>query len=49
VNYLRGGEKGIDDLHYETQINVSQLALILLDLEFNGIINSLPGKKYAMK
>ncbi|MDI1232829.1 MAG: DNA-processing protein DprA [bacterium] len=49
VNYLREGEKGIDDLHYETQINVSQLALILLDLEFNGIINSLPGKKYAMK
>jgi DNA processing protein len=49
VNYLRGGEKGIDDLRYETQINVSQLALILLDLEFNGIINSLPGKKYAMK
>ena len=49
VNYLRGGEKGIDDLHFETQINVSQLALILLDLEFNGIINSLPGKKYAMK
>lgn len=48
VNYLREGEKGIDDLHFETQINVSQLALILLDLEFSGVINSLPGKKYAM-
>ena len=48
VNYLKEGEKGIDDLHFETQINVSQLALILLDLEFSGIINSLPGKKYAM-
>ncbi len=48
VNYLRLGEKGIDDLHFETQINVSQLALILLDLEFSGVINSLPGKKYVM-
>ncbi len=49
VNYLKQGEKGIDDLHYETQIQVSQLALILLDLEFSGVINSLPGKKYALK
>jgi DNA processing protein len=48
VNYLKDGEKGIDDLHFETAINISQLALILLDLEFRGIINSLPGKKYAI-
>lgn len=48
VDYLSTGEKGIDDLHYGTMLQVSQLALILLDLELKGIINSMPGKKYAL-
>lgn len=48
VTFLSNGEKGIDDLHFGTQINVSQLALILLDLELKGLINSLPGKKYVL-
>ncbi|MES2617211.1 MAG: DNA-processing protein DprA [Bacteroidota bacterium] len=48
VTYLSNGEKGIDDLHFGTQINVSHLALILLDLELKGLINSLPGKKYVL-
>jgi len=47
-DYLKTGEKGIDDLHYHTNINVSHLALILLDLEFRHVIKPLPGKTYTL-
>lgn len=39
----------IDQLAWKSQLTVNQLASILLSLEFNGIIKSLPGKKYALK
>jgi len=48
TNILKNGEKGIDDLHFETKINISQLAFILLDLEFKNIVYSLPGKMYGI-
>lgn len=38
----------IDELSWQTQIPMSQLAGCLLDLEFKGLIKSLPGKKYAL-
>jgi DNA processing protein len=38
----------IDELSWRTNIPVSQLASILLGLEFNGIIASLPGKVYKL-
>ncbi len=38
----------IDQLAWNTQIPVHKLASILLNLEFRGLINSLPGKKYAL-
>ncbi|KEO72532.1 DNA-processing protein DprA [Anditalea andensis] len=38
----------IDDLSWKTQIPISTLASILLQLEFQGIIKSLPGKKYQL-
>lgn len=47
-DYLLSGEKRIDDIHFHTHINVSQLALILLDLEFRNLVRSLPGKTYAL-
>jgi DNA processing protein len=47
-DYLKSGNKGIDDLHYHTKISVSQLALVLLDLEFKGLIKTLPGKTYSL-
>jgi DNA processing protein len=39
----------IDELSWKSNIAVSQLASILLGLEFKGIISSLPGKVYKIK
>lgn len=38
----------IDDISWKSNINLGQLATILLNLEFKGIIQSMPGKKYAL-
>jgi DNA processing protein len=38
----------IDDLSWKSQIPVSKLASILLNLEFQGVIKSLPGKKFKL-
>lgn len=48
LDYIKTGEKSIDDLYFETKISMSKLALILLDLEFKNLVLSLPGKKYAI-
>ena len=39
----------IDDLSWKSQIPLNKLASILLNLEFNGIIKPLPGKKFKLK
>ena len=39
---------GIDDLAFHLQIDNGTLSLLLLDLEFKGIIRSLPGKYYEL-
>lgn len=46
---LRNGEKELDALHHESGNSLSTLSLILLDLEFNGILNTFPGKKFRLK
>ena len=38
----------IDELSWKSNIAVSQLAGILLGLEFKGVLSSLPGKKYKL-
>jgi DNA processing protein len=38
----------IDDISWRVNISVSQLASILLGLEFKGIVASLPGKQYKI-
>jgi DNA processing protein len=43
-----GNEIHIDDLSWKSQIQIGQLATILLNLEFRGIVNSIPGKKYSL-
>ena len=43
-----GKELHIDDLTWKCKINSGQLATILLNLEFRGIVNSIPGKKYSL-
>jgi len=45
-------EKGglvIDELSWKSQIPLNKLASLLLNLEFNGIVKTLPGKKYRLK
>jgi DNA processing protein len=38
----------IDELSWRTNISVSQLASVLLGLEFKGVVASLPGKVYKL-
>ena len=38
----------IDELSWRSQTPVGKLASLLLNLEFKGIVRSLPGKKYQM-
>ena len=48
ANALKNGEMGIDQLFYSTGIAMNQLAFILLDLEFRGVLRNLPGKRYQL-
>jgi len=38
----------IDEISWKSQLQISRLANILLNLEFRGIVNCSPGKKYAL-
>lgn len=48
-NLMRSGEKHIDNLSAEAGMGLSYLSMLLLDLEFKGIIVSLPGKVYKLR
>ncbi len=48
VKCLSDGQKGIDQLHYMTELPMSQLSFLLLDMEFKGLIKNYPGKVYAL-
>ncbi len=39
----------IDVLSWKTQLQINHLAALLLNLEFQGVVKSLPGKKYQLK
>ena len=41
-------EMGIDQLSYETTIHSSRLAGLLLNLEFKGLVKTMPGKRYLL-
>ena len=43
------GEMQIDDLSWQTQISINRLASLLLNLEFQGIIKAMTGKKFGLK
>lgn len=45
---VAGKEALIDDLSWKSQIPLNQLAGLLLNLEFKGVIRSLPGKKFRL-
>jgi len=42
------GESSFDKISYDTEIQNSELASLLLNLEFKGIIKSLPGKRFIL-
>ncbi|MBO3697550.1 DNA-processing protein DprA [Roseivirga sp. E12] len=50
VNTLltNGQQMQLDDLSWQSQIPLNQLASLLLQLEFEGIIKPLPGKEYRL-
>ncbi|TDE17419.1 DNA-processing protein DprA [Dyadobacter psychrotolerans] len=42
------GTMQIDDLSWQSGLHLNKLATLLLNLEFQGMVRSLPGKKYAL-
>jgi DNA processing protein len=38
----------IDELSWKSTLPISQLASVLLGLEFKGVVKSLPGKQYTL-
>lgn len=49
VSILRvNGECGIDEIVIKSDLNVSKVAAILLNLEFRGIVKALPGKMFKI-
>ena len=38
----------LDELSWKSQIPLNKLASLLLNLEFSGVVKSLPGKKYRL-
>lgn len=49
LQLLEEGELHIDELSWKSQLQISKLATILLNLEFKNIVVSIPGKKYKIK
>jgi len=51
IETLREQKDGmiIDELSWKSQIPLNKLASLLLNLEFNGIVKTIPGKKYRLK
>ena len=50
INILQeSGENGIDELMAKSKIPVSKVSSCLLNLEFQGLVISLPGKRYKLR
>jgi len=45
----KGSPMMIDELTIKSSLSPSQLASLLLTLEFNDVVKSLPGKQFALK
>lgn len=49
IDIIQAAEEiGIDQLSYRAGIGPGELAALLLDLEFKGLVRSLPGKRYVL-
>ena len=49
VDLLKGGDRFVDEITIETQLQMSRVSALLLGLEFKGLVISLPGKMYRLK
>jgi len=49
MNLLKTGNRFIDEITAETQLPMNKVSVILLDLEFKGLVTSLPGKMYRVR
>jgi DNA processing protein len=49
INFLKQSEGGvtIDALAYQTQLSQSNIAALLLELEFKGVVRALAGKRFT--
>lgn len=44
----KNGDMQLDDMSWQSGLHLGKLSTLLLNLEFQGMIRSLPGKKYAL-
>lgn len=44
----RNGTIQLDDLSWQSKMHLNKLANLLLNLEFQGMVKSMPGKKYGL-
>jgi DNA processing protein len=42
------GQSGIDDLCTDSELSMSKVSTLLLNLEFEGVVKCLPGKLYTL-
>ncbi|MFY9153851.1 MAG: DNA-processing protein DprA [Prolixibacteraceae bacterium] len=49
IDLLKGGDRFVDEITMETKISMSKVSALLLELEFKGLVISLPGKMYRVK
>lgn len=46
---LKGGDRFVDEIKEEAKMSMSKVSTLLLELEFKGLVTSLPGKIYRLK
>jgi DNA processing protein len=49
IDLLKGGDRFVDEITIETQLPMSRVSSLLLELEFKGMVTSLPGKIYRLR
>lgn len=48
LSELQSKDKGIDELSFALQLTPAEVASVLLEMEFKGLIKSIPGKRYIL-
>jgi len=50
VKVLQANKKAmvIDDISWKSKVRLGKMSSILLNLEFKGLVNAFPGKKFSL-